>query len=139
MAKRGKYYDYDKKFDVKWESTITETIAKSVVTASREMNAKVIVAATMSGRTARKISNLKPNIPILATVPNKKVAVCLALNYGVYPIVVHEYNSTDEVVSDGVAKAKEVMNLNKGDNIIITGGFPNTGVKVTNFMKIEEV
>jgi len=138
-ANAEKYYNYDKKFDVKWESTITETIAKSVVTASREMNAKVIVAATMSGRTARKISNLKPNIPILATVPNKKVAVCLALNYGVYPIVVNEYNSTDEVVSDGVVKAKEVMNLNKGDNIIITGGFPNTGVKVTNFMKIEEV
>lgn len=138
-ANAEKYYNYDKKFDVKWESTITETIAKSVVTASREMNAKVIVAATMSGRTARKISNLKPNIPILATVPSKKVAVGLALNYGVYPIVVNEYNSTDEVVSDGIAKAKEVMNLNKGDNIIITGGFPNTGVKVTNFMKIEEV
>lgn len=138
-ANAEKYYDYDKKFDVRWESTITETIAKSVVTASREMNAKVIVAATMSGRTARKISNLKPNIPILATVPSKKVAVGLALNYGVYPIVVNEYNSTDEVVSDGIAKAKEVMNLNKGDNIIITGGFPNTGVKVTNFMKIEEV
>ena len=31
------------------------------------------------------------------------------------------------------------MDLNKGDKIIITGGFPNTGLKTTNFMKIEEI
>lgn len=134
-----KYYNYDKVFNVSWESNITATIAKSVIIASREIDAKVIVAATMSGKTARKISNLKPNVPILATVPSKKVAAKLALNYGVYPVVVDEYKTTDEIVSDGVSKAKEFMNLNKGDNIVITGGFPNTGVKVTNFMKIEEV
>ena len=29
--------------------------------------------------------------------------------------------------------------LNKGDKILITGGFPNTGNKTTNFMKIEEI
>ena len=133
------HYNYDKKFDVKWESNITETIAKSVVTASKEIGAKVIVAATMSGRTAIKISNLKPITPIIATVPNKKVARSLALNWGVYPSIVKIYNTTDEIVSDGIEKAKEFINLNKGDNIIITGGFPNTGVKVTNFMKIEEI
>ena len=42
-------------------------------------------------------------------------------------------------VGDGVKKACEFLNLNKGDNIIITGGFPNTGIKETNFMKIEEI
>ena len=31
------------------------------------------------------------------------------------------------------------LDLKKGDKVIITGGFPNTGVKVTNFMKIEEI
>ena len=133
------HYNYDKKFDVKWESNITETIAKSVVTASREIGAKVIVAATLTGKTARKISNLKPITPILATVPSGKVARSLALNWGVYPSIVRIYNTTDEIISDGIEKAKEFTELTKGDNIIITGGFPNTGVKVTNFMKIEEI
>ena len=133
------HYNYDRKFDTKWESNITETIAKSVVTASKEIGAKVIVAATMSGKTAIKISNLKPITPILATVPSSKVARGLALNWGVYPSLVKEYNTTDEIVSDGIEKAKEFIKLNKGDNIIITGGFPNIGVKVTNFMKIEEI
>jgi len=133
------HYNYDKKFDVKWESNITETIAKSVVTASSGIGAKVILAATMTGKTARKISNLKPVTPILATVPSGKVARGLALNWGVYPSIVRIYNTTDEIVTDGIEKAKEFTTLNKGDKIIITGGFPNTGVKVTNFMKIEEI
>lgn len=134
-----KYYNYDKKFDVSFESNITSTIAKSVVMASKEINAKAIVAATMSGRTARNISNLKPSVPILATVPSKRVATGLVLNYGVYPLLVNEYNTTDEIVNDGIKQSKEFMELDKGDIIIITGGFPNTGLKVTNFMKIEEV
>ena len=124
---------------VNTEKDITSTIAESVVTASNDIEAKVIVAATMSGHTARKISNLRPVAPILATVPNQKVARELALNYGVYPVLVKEYNSTDEVVHDGKEKAIDFAKLNKGDYVIITGGFPNTGNKITNFMKIEEI
>ena len=48
-------------------------------------------------------------------------------------------STTDEVVEDGKKQAISFMDLQSGDNIIITGGFPNTGVKVTNFMKIEEI
>lgn len=124
---------------VNMEKDITSIIAESVVTASNDIEAKVIVAATMSGHTARKISNLRPVAPILATVPNEKVARELALNYGVYPVLVKEYNSTDEVVNDGKEKAISFANLSKGDHVIITGGFPNTGNKITNFMKIEEI
>lgn len=117
----------------------TEIIAKSVVEASDELNTKAIVAATMSGHTALSISNYKPNAIILATVPSEKVAKSLSLNYGVYPVVVKEYGSTDELVKDAKKQAKEVLNLTVGDKIIITGGFPNTGHKVTNFMKIDKI
>lgn len=134
-----KYYDYDKKFNVSWKSNITETIAESVITASKYLNSKVIVAATMSGRTARKISNLKPICPILATVPKKSVARSLALNYGVYSVRVYEYKTTDKIVVDAVRKAQKFLKLDIGDTIIISGGFPNNEEKSTNFMKIEEI
>lgn len=132
------YYKYEDKYNHE-NVDKNDIIAKSVVTASNELNSKVIVAATMSGHTAASISNLRPNAMILATVPSEKVAKSLALNYGVYPSVVGEYGSTDEIVNDGKIQAKEFMELNKGDEIIITGGFPNTGVKVTDFMKIAEI
>jgi pyruvate kinase len=132
------YYRYDNKYGYD-ERDINSIIAQSVVTASNKLDSKVIVAATMSGHTAASISNLRPNAMILATVPNEKIAKALALNYGVYSTVVGEYDSTDELVLDGKAQAQKFMDLEAGDKIVITGGFPNTGVKVTNFMKIEKM
>lgn len=117
----------------------TEIIAESVIKAVKTLNSKLIVAATMSGHSAKAISNLRPKAPILAPVPSEEVARSLALSYAVYPVVVNEYNSTEEVIEEGAKKAKEFMNLEKGDQIIITGGFPNKGNKNTNFMKIEEI
>ena len=134
------YYDYNSAFDSVREIDITETIAKSVVDSASLLDVKVIVAATMSGYSARKISNLKPNSLILATCPTPSVARSLALNWGVYTKIVNVYDSTDEIVADAKVKATEFSNLSNGDIIVITGGFPNTNTtKKTNFMKIEEI
>lgn len=134
------YYNYDNTFGSIRDIDITETIAKSVVDSAAMLDVKVIVAATMSGYSARKISNLKPNSLILATCPSSAVARSLALNWGVYSRIVSVYDSTDEIVADAKIRATEFLNLKKGDIIVITGGFPNnTATKKTNFMKIEEI
>ena len=133
------YYDYSKTFNSVREIDITETIAKSVVDSSSLLDVKAIVAATMSGYSARKISNLKPNSLILATCPTPSVARSLALNWGVYTKIVNVYDSTDEIVADAKVKATEFLKLSNGDIIVITGGFPNNTTKKTNFMKIEEI
>lgn len=135
----GHYGEYCTKYNVEGTHEMHDLIARGVVSAAEDLDVKVIVAATMSGFTAQKISNLKPDAYILAPVPDERTARKLVLNWGVYPVVVGEYDSTDEVVADGIAKAKEFIKLNKGDKVIITGGFPNNGKKTTNFMKIEEI
>lgn len=135
-----KHYDkYATRYDFNQSNGVYDLMAKSVVKAAEDLDVKVIVASTMSGFTAAKISNLKPDADILALVPDEKTARKLSLNWGVYPVVVPKYETTDEAVSYGVKAAKEFMELNKGDKIIITGGFPNVGEKTTNFMKIEEI
>ena len=133
------YYDYDAIFDSEREISVTETIANSVFSATRVLDTKVIVASTEGGDSARRISNLKPECPILAATPNEQVARSLALNYGVYPVIVPNYKNTDEMISAVKQKAIETMNLQKGDMIVITGGFPKCGEHLTNLMKIEEV
>ena len=134
------YYDYEDSFDSVREIDITETIAKSVVDSAMMLDVKVIVAATMSGYSARKISNLKPDSLILATCPTENVARSLTLNWGVYAKVVPIYSSTDEIVADAKVRAAQFLNLKNGDIIVITGGFPNNNTtKKTNFMKIEEI
>ncbi len=133
------YYDYDYKFASEREVDITETIADSVVEAASVLDIKLIIASTVSGDTARRISNLKPRCLILAATNSEIVARSLALNYGVYPTIVPTSESTDEVIAVAKEKAKEVMGVRAGDIIAITGGFPKNGAKTTNLLKIEEV
>ncbi len=127
-------------FEYKKQIGITQTIANSVVESANMLNAKVIVAATVSGFTARKISNLRPNCPILAACPDEAVCRSLALNWGVYTTFVPMLNTTDEVIEQSIKKAREFVPMQPKDIIVVTGGFPNKGVKkTTNLMKIEEI
>ncbi len=109
-----KAYNYHTQFESKREIDVTEVIAKGVVESATLLNAKVIVAATMSGYTAKKISNLKPNCLILAGCPTEKVAYSVALNWGVYPVSVPVYQTTEEVIHDCKIKGQEFMNLKSG-------------------------
>lgn len=134
------YNEYKDKYKDLRVKDVTSVIADSVVTASKELNAKVIVAATMSGYTAKLISNLRPNAFVLAACPTHETARSLALSYGVYTTIVPVYNSTDEVVADAKVQAQKFIDLKENDLIVITGGFPNnTPVKTTNFLKIEKI
>lgn len=144
MAKIAKEVEQDKKDghitkEFKVISNITETIARSVIEAAKTIDAEVIVASTMSGYTARKISNYRPNCPILATSPDEKTVRKLALNYGVYAIVTGMVDSTDEIIRESIQIAKKYFQMNPGDKMIITGGFPIGTTKTTNLMKIEEI
>ena len=100
----------------------------------------MIIAATTSGYSAKKISTLKPKSLITAACPDTKVARGLALNYGVYPVIVGYYNTIDELLDYCKKEASKAMNLNKGDIVIVTGGFPRMHeVKTTNFLKIDTI
>ena len=135
-----KYASFDYAFDIESLDNITKSIASNVVLSTDALRAKLICAATISGRTARVISNLKPDAPILALCTDEKTGRRLALNWGVYADTLPFLDTTDEVLTQSVEKAKEFMELNEGDLIVITGGFPNTETKrITNLMKIEEI
>lgn len=121
------------------QKDITTVISHSVVDAANMLNAKGIVATTISGYTAKKISSHRPCCPIIATTPLKETATSLSLNWGVLPVVVNKYTNTDEIVANAIDIAKEVIELEKNDKLIITGGFPLKQTKYTNFLKIEEI
>ena len=121
----------------------TDAVIKSVAVAANSLDAKLIVVPTLSGFSARLISNLEPKCPILALVRNEHDANLLSLNYGVYTKVVDYWNDMNEIISKSVDEAKNFINLEKGDNIIITGGFATETNKnestPTNLMKIETI
>lgn len=134
------YADFDYIDEFTHVKTASAAIAESVVGSANRLDAKLICTATISGSTARLISNFKPKAPILALCPDEKACRRLALNWGVYTKTIPMYGTTDEVLTASVEAAKEFKELNSGDVVVLTGGFPTTGrAKTTNLMKIEEI
>lgn len=120
------------------KNNISEMIAYSTVEAANSIDAKLIIASTVSGYTARKVSNMKPNCPILATTLNNKVARSLQLCYGVETYVVPVLTTTDEIVEETIKIGTKLYDLKENDKVVITGGFSKRGQKSnTNVMQIE--
>lgn len=121
------------------ENNITSLIARNVASAANSLNAKAIIAPTISGYTAKKISYNKPKSIIVAATPSKRVARELNLYFGIKPVLVKELNSLDRLINQAKNVASKVIDLNEGDYIVVTGGYPFKESKHTNFMKIEEI
>ena len=67
------------------KSDVTETIGSAVAQAAKDLDIKVIVAATSSGYTARMISKYRPNADILALTFDERTERGLMVNWGVQP------------------------------------------------------
>ena len=117
----------------------TGLISYSAVECAIRLKAKAIVTPTMTGNTARKISRFRPSCPILAISPDIKTVKSLALNFGIQASLDHKLDSFDKIMDLSVLTAKEFIGNQKGEKIVITGGYPFNKTKHTNFLKIEEL
>ena len=118
---------------------VTGYISYCVIDCANKLNCKAIVAPTISGYTAKKMSHFRPNSPIIALSPSEEVVKSLAIHFGVYAYTVDELKSFDTIMKKSKSFAIEITHSVPGDKIIITGGYPFKDVKHTNFMKIEEL
>ena len=131
--------DYTKHTKYKRKISVSDTIAKLVVDAVEYDKIKLIVTPTMSGYTARRISNLRPNCPILACCPTSHIAEKVSLNFGVKAIVTEIYDDMDIMIEKIKEKAVDEFYLQPHDLIIITGGYPLGQSKTTNNIRIIEI
>jgi pyruvate kinase len=60
---------------------------------------------THSGRTPRRLSSLRPNVPIVAFTPTEECARSLTLHRGVHPIVMEVEQDDPGSVSEAVIAA----------------------------------
>lgn len=118
---------------------ITSVLAHNVCTSSNKLKCSCIIAPTMSGYTARKMSRYRPPCPIIAVSPNEETVKSLQLHFGVNPVLIDELSSLDKIVEESKKIVFKLISTKPGDKIIITGGYPFSEVKSTNFMKIEEL
>lgn len=118
---------------------VTGNVACGVAEMAIRLKCKAIVAPTITGYTARKMSRFRPKCPIVALSPDEKTVRSLALYFGVCPILIDDLKSLDETVIKAKQVVYDKMDVSSDDKIIITGGYPFKDVKHTNLIEIEEL
>jgi len=116
--------------------TVAAAISHVTSEIARMLNAKLIVASTWSGYTARRVARERPNTPILAATPNRITYNRLALVWGVTPILVEQFKTIDEMIAVVVKTAQDTGLAGLGDLVVIIGGVPFGIGGQTNFLKV---
>jgi pyruvate kinase len=118
---------------------IAGVISRATCNAANELEATAILSSTQSGATAKRLSQCRPECPIIAITPDEKVAKQLAFSWGVYPVVAARMESTDEMMNKSVEIAEAQGYIKKGDTVVIAAGVPVDKVGATNLMKVSVV
>lgn len=104
-----------------------------------DLNAKSIVACTLSGRTARLVSRFRSPVNIIGLTTSEKMWRFLALSWAVIPRLCEVLPSTEVLFYTAKKVAIDTIDLQKNDKIIITGGVTNGQSGNTNLIKIESI
>lgn len=118
---------------------VTGNIACSVAEIANRLKCKAIVAPTISGYTARKMSRFRPRSVIVAISTDKDTIRSLGIYFGIYPVLIDSLKSLDDIVKQAKKIVIDNLDVTEGDKIIITGGYPFKEVRHTNLIEIEEL
>jgi len=118
---------------------VSAGIAAAAVEAARSSGAKVIVAYTESGYTARLVAAFRPPMPILALTPNEPVVHQLAVVWCVEAHRVPRVRSTDAVMSRARTEVRRRGLAGPGDHMAIVAGVPLNEPGNTNLLTVQPV
>lgn len=136
-----KNIDYTKRFNT------TEYVMKSNIDAlshatcamAIDTKAKGIVISSLSGMTVRMVSRFRCPVDIIGMTTSEKAWRKLNLSWGVTPVLSEEFSSVDVMFYYAVKHAKEVFKLEKGDNVVLSGGVTSGKSGTTNTIRLETI
>ena len=136
-----KNINYSKRFrNAEFEiSNTLDAISHSACSMAIDVDAKAIIVNSMSGRTARMVSRFRGPVQILGMTTDEKAWRRLNLSWGVTPILCEEFSSIEVMFYTAMLQAKRVLELQKGDHVVLTGGQINGKSGNTNIIKVETV
>lgn len=134
-----KNIDYEKRFkttDYTIKSNI-DAVSHATCAMAIDTKAKAIVISSLSGITARMVSRFRCPVDIIGMTTSEKAWRKLNLSWGVTPVLSEEFNSVDVLFYYAVRHAKDVFELEKGDNVVLTGGQISGKSGNTNTIRLE--
>src|SRR5919106_83765 len=118
---------------------VTVAMAHAALRAAVELDLAAIVCCTRAGPTARAMAALRPPCRLIGASPSLATARQLALSWGVEPMLVDEYTTTDEMVWCVVEAAVGQDLVRHGDSIAVLAGAPEASPRRTDVLRVVAV
>ncbi len=153
IAEASEPYLFDERMPdrTRVRARVALAVGIAAVQTAENVNAACIVAPTMSGRTSRLVSNLRPSVPIYAVTPSARVMRQQQIHWGVTPMLGDVKgdmlqvvdNARDAVVAHGYLHPGDVAVFTAGDRatspaITCGEGLPGS-VAATNVMYVVQI
>lgn len=120
-------------------AAVAEAIARSAGEIARQIDARVIVAFTESGLTARYVSKARPTSPIIAFSPNPVTRRRLALLWGVTSFSIEALRDPDEMIERASMSLVANGLASPGDKFVAMFGAPVGVTGSTNSIRVRVV
>jgi pyruvate kinase len=121
------------------DNHVASAVAQAATQIALNVDAKLIVAFTESGNTARLISKYRPEQPIVAFSPKVETLRRMALMWGVMPHVFERRASTDEEMSLAASLLEADGMVERGDTVVMVAGVPPNIRASTNLVKVHRI
>jgi pyruvate kinase len=115
-----------------------EAITEVASILARDVKAKLILVASMSGDTARLLSRYRPELPIAAATSDARVQYQMNLSWNVRPFLLPRCSSVEELIDRSIGYLKKKKTIKAGEKIIIVAGEPVGGAGA-NLVEIRDI
>ncbi|MEY4745056.1 MAG: hypothetical protein RL272_1001 [Candidatus Parcubacteria bacterium] len=120
-------------------NTIEVSVSQAATVLAKDVGAKLVLVASMSGGTGRIVSRYRPELPILVATDTDRVRHQLNLSWGVVPFILPRCRTVEELVDRSVGHLKKEKMVGIGDKIIVIAGEPVGSSGGVNLVEIREI
>ena len=113
-----------------------EAISHAACSIANNLKIKNIVTMTQSGGTSRMVASFRPSANIYAMTTLIETYRSLSIIWGVTPVLIDQYSSSDEIPILAKKKLEEMGIIKNNEKFIITGGVPVNVPGTTNFISV---
>jgi pyruvate kinase len=116
-----------------------DALAEAASHMAEETGARLIVAVTRSGFTARLISKHRPSIPIVAFAPQEAVRRRLSVLWGVRPERLPASTRLQRLLARAESALLRKGLARRGELVVVLTGYPMRRQGTTNLLKIHRI
>ena len=131
---------HDEIHTIDWDPHTTGgVLAKAALEVAERVDARFLVAFTKSGDTARRMSRLRPSMPLLVFSPDLSTRQVMTLSWGINALLTPSFDDQEDMVRTVNDYLVQRGITEVGDRIVILSGSPMGVPGKTNNMRVHRI